>query len=319
MPHVPTDDRRLSRRTWVKSTLYPAAAAILGGQRGTSSSLLLASEPVTADSPALPEIIDTNVHLSRWAFRPLKYADTERLVEKLKRHRIAQAWAGNFDAVFTRQFDEVNRRTAEDCKRAGRGILVPVGTVNPAGPDWVEDLRRCDKDHEIRVIRLYPSYHGYSLSAEAFQDLLREATGRGMLVQIVIRMEDDRIHHPTLRIPPVDVSPLPDIVSQIPNVRVQLLNCGPVMRGRAFRELVKQPEVTYDIAAVEGQGQLRTLLDGQTDDEMQLPVERLMFGSHAPYFPVESALLKLFESRLTLQESVAIMNRNASATLSSVS
>jgi len=40
-------------------------------------------------------------------------------------------------------------------------------------------------------------------------------------------------------------------------------------------------------------------------------VERIVFGSHAPYFPLETALLKLVESPLGPEELQAIMRRNA--------
>jgi len=36
-----------------------------------------------------------------------------------------------------------------------------------------------------------------------------------------------------------------------------------------------------------------------------------MFGSHAPYFPVENALLKCFESPLSMDQLRAIMAGNA--------
>jgi hypothetical protein len=46
-----------------------------------------------------------------------------------------------------------------------------------------------------------------------------------------------------------------------------------------------------------------------------LPVERLLFGSHAPYFPIENALLKCFESPLSRPQMQAIFAGNASRLL----
>jgi hypothetical protein len=39
----------------------------------------------------------------------------------------------------------------------------------------------------------------------------------------------------------------------------------------------------------------------------RVPVERIVFGSHAPYFPVETAILKLIESPLDLQQLQSII------------
>jgi len=43
----------------------------------------------------------------------------------------------------------------------------------------------------------------------------------------------------------------------------------------------------------------------------RVPVERIVFGSHAPYFRVETAILKLIESPLDVQQLRAIMQGNA--------
>jgi predicted TIM-barrel fold metal-dependent hydrolase len=40
-------------------------------------------------------------------------------------------------------------------------------------------------------------------------------------------------------------------------------------------------------------------------------VERIVFGSHAPFFPCESALFKLFESPLDRRDLEKLMRGNA--------
>src|SRR6185369_3562981 len=105
---------------------------------------------------------------------------------KLKKHRITQAWAGNFEAVLHKNFDLANARLAEECRANGSGMLLPFGSVNPIWPDWEETLRRCHETYRMPGIRLYPNYHGYALDRPEFLALLGRATERGMLVQIAI-------------------------------------------------------------------------------------------------------------------------------------
>jgi hypothetical protein len=60
------------------------------------------------------------------------------------------------------------------------------------------------------------------------------------------------------------------------------------------------------------QGGVGRLIDGtHTSYREVVPVERLLFGSHAPFFPCESALLKLFESPLNLPQLELLMHANA--------
>ena len=299
------DGRAIDRRRFVQTLLLPAALPVAAALTGATP----AAEQTAA---AGPDIIDCNVHLFDWPFRKLKYAGTDALATKLRKHRITKAWAGNFEAVLHRQFDAANRRLAEECRSKGDGMFIPIGTVNPGGPDWEEDLRRCHEVHRMAGVRLYPAYHGYRLDHPDFAKLLAETAKRGLLVQIVLRMEDERCHHPALVIGAVDVGPLVEALKTVPQARVQLINSAGPLLGKNVDALVKETQVTFDIAAVEGNGGVGRLIEGKLYNYSgAIPVERLVFGSHAPFFPCESALMKLFESPLDLAQLEKLMHANA--------
>lgn len=296
----------MDRRSFVQAMMLPAALPVAAA---LADSAVQAAEPAAA---AGPDIIDCNVHLFDWPFRKLKYARTEALAAKLRKHRITKAWAGNFEAVLHTQFDAANRRLAEECRSKGEGMFVAIGTVNPGGPDWEEDLRRCHEAYRMAGVRLYPAYHGYGLDHADFTKLLAEAAKRGLLVQIVLRMEDERCHHPALVIGPVDVGPLVKLLPKLPQAKVQLINSGGRLLGNHVTSLVRETQVTFDIAATEGNGGVEQLTKGTNYSYTgAIPVERLAFGSHAPFFPCESALLKLFESPLDLDQLEKLMHANA--------
>src|SRR5262245_35524943 len=107
------DRQMLNRRSFVKASLIPAALAI---PEGPAMRPAQGDESQPEEPAAGPEIIDTNVHLFRWPFRGLKYDRTEALVRKLRRHRIAQAWAGSFEFVLHKQLDGSNRLLADECR-----------------------------------------------------------------------------------------------------------------------------------------------------------------------------------------------------------
>jgi uncharacterized protein len=303
------DRQLLDRRSFVKASLIPAALAIpvTPAKRPAQGTQSPPEQPATG-----PEIVDTNVHLFRWPFRGLKFDRTDALVRKLRRHRIAQAWAGSFESVLSKQLDAANRRLADECRERGDGLLIPFGSVNPVWPDWEEDLRRCHEQYRMRGIRLYPAYHGYLLDHPELLRLLASAARRGLFVQIVIRMEDERVHHPCVMAPVVSVSRLPEILVKVPEARVQLLNADTVFRSGRLRALIEQTRTTFDIAALEGDGGIGRLIDGTHPTYRgQVPLDRLLVGTHAPFFPCESALLKLFESPLDRQQLDKIMFANA--------
>jgi uncharacterized protein len=308
MKNNDSPSQTIDRRSFVKATIIPALplAAAMVSRRAQSA------EQAKEAEPAGPDIIDTNVHLFDWPFRKLKYARTDALVAKLKKHRIVQAWAGSFEAVLQKQLDGVNRRLADECRTRGQGMLIPIGSVNPAWPDWDEDLRRCHEQYGMPGIRLYPAYHGYAFDHPEFARLIAEAAKRGLLAQIVLRLEDERIHHVATNIPALNAGPLVDVLKKVSNAKVQLINSAGPLLGNNVPALVRDTQATFDIAATEGNGGVGKLIEGKNYSYRgAIPVDRLLFGSHAPFFPCESALMKLFESPLTLEQLQKLMSANA--------
>jgi uncharacterized protein len=253
-------------------------------------------------------IVDVNVHLSRWPFRRLPCDELPKLIEKLQAGGVTQAWAGSFDGVFHKDVAGANFRLAADCRKARPGMLLPFGTVNPTLPDWQEDLRRCHEEHKMPGIRIYPGYHGYGLDAPVLGELFAMAEDRGLIVQLVVRIEDIRMQHPLMRVPDVDVKPLPELVAAHPKLRVVVLDALKTVRGGSLDALIAAGQVYVEISMLEGVEGIANLLK-------HVPVERLLFGSHLPLFILESAVLKLQESELSAEQLDAITHGNAARLL----
>lgn len=235
-------------------------------------------------------IVDVHVNLSRWPFRRLRGDETPELVSMLRARGVTQAWAGSFDGLLHKDIAGVNERLAADCAR--NPMLIPFGSLNPKLPDWEEDLRRCHEVHRMPGIRLHPNYHGYTVDDPDFARLLALAAERRLLVQLVVKMEDERVHHPLLRVPPVDVSKLP----AVPNLRLMILNAS----------ASKSPPLAsaFDFAMLEGITGVAKLID-------QVGVDCVVFGSHFPFFTWESAEYKVRESGLDEAAARKVLSENA--------
>ena len=241
-------------------------------------------------------MIDVNVYLSRWPFRRVRGDEPAELAALLRKHGVTQAWAASFDALLHKDIAGVNARLAADCAAAGRSLLLPFGSVNPTLPDWQEDMRRIHEVHRMPGIRLHPNYHGYKLGDPVAAELLAAAARRGLIVQIALIMEDERTQHPLVRVPPVDPAPLAPLIRQMPQLKLMLLNAGLALKPI--------PGAYFDLAMLESPYAVDRLISAAGE-------ERAVFGSYAPFFYFESALLKLKQAALPPERARAISEENA--------
>jgi uncharacterized protein len=273
----------IDRREFLKASLATAAAGVAG---------LGAPGAAFAANPEPGNLIDVNVNLGRWPLRRLRYDDTAGLAAMLRRQGVTRAWAGSFECLLHKDMAGANARLAAECRREGKDLLLPFGSVNPKLPEWEEDFRRCVEEHRMPGLRLYPSYHGYKLDDPDFAKLLGMAAAKGLLVELALIMEDDRMMHPLLRIPVPDPAPLAGVIKQTLGLRLVIVNGLRTLRDKALADIANAGDVSVEIAMLDA-------LNGVGDVLASLPPGRLLFGSHAPLFYFESAALKLQESPLT--------------------
>lgn len=293
------------RRTFIKNLGATVALA-------TSDVFASSSSRHTAPGfrPVQGPIVDVNLYLGSWPLRQIPGEEPENIVTRLISYGVTEAWTGTYDGLLHKDVGSANARLVESCRRKGRKILLPFGSINPTQPDWREELRRCAEVHRMRGIRLHPNYHGYTLDDPRFAELLSDAANRRLIVQLALIMEDERMMHPLARVAPVDTTPLAALGKTLPSLRLVLLNSLRTLRARPLLELIATDQVFVEIATLEGVGGLETLLG-------QVPSARVLFGSHTPYYYFESSLFKLSESELKSSQVQSICAGNARNLLAS--
>jgi predicted TIM-barrel fold metal-dependent hydrolase len=286
--------------------------------------------------PADLPLIDVNITLGQWPTRRVPCDNIHTLTEKLHAHHVTQAWAAHYDGLFHSDLTEVNNRLALACTSrvplappvqsgaiAGspssapsnqnkaqpddkkQPQLVPFGSINPLAPNWESELDRCATVHKMPGIRLHPNYHNYTLDHPNFARLLKAAAERKLIVQLTVLMEDARMMHPLMRVPPVSLAPLEKLIPQIPDLRLVLLNAlQTASRTDQLYRLTSAGEVFVEIAMLETIAALETLVK-------DIPGECILFGSNTPSFYFEAAALKLQESLLPATHLRAISSENA--------
>lgn len=249
-------------------------------------------------------ITDTHVYFDRWPFRRLPDDDPHRLADRLAKNQIDQAWVASFDALLHRDVADVNNRLADACQKLDPARFLPFGAVHPLLPDWQEDLRRCAEVHHMRGVRLFPAYHGYALDHPHLDELWRLALLHRLVVQIVLNLEDPRTQHPLVTTQPVQLPPLLHRVTAAPAPPVVLLGLRDRQPADVLDRLAATDRVWFDFSMIDGVAGLRRFID-------HVGLGRVLFGSLAPLFYVESNVAKLRESELAAVERRAVGKENA--------
>ncbi len=259
-------------------------------------------------------MIDVNVFAGYWPFRRLIESSFARILSDFLREQgILCALMSPMEAVFCDDPQVANIALHDELpiyRQEGYPELFadtfPAFVLNPMLRHWQQSLRACcDKfEFKARAFKLHPNYHSYHLSDRAARELLIACgqTGRPVIVQM--RMQDTRSHHPLMQVPDVDINEVLEAAAATPQTQFVI---GGIKWGEASgkaNDINALPNVWLDISQCEVVDVLRRLI-------RLFGAKKLLFGTHAPFFYVKSALLKLEEARLTEEERALITERNA--------
>lgn len=247
--------------------------------------------------------IDVNASLGHWPFRKLSHNTAKGMVELMDGNGVTRAWVAMMDAIFYKDVQVANRDLAEAVK-GFEDRLTPVAVINPNFPAWEEDLAECVERLGMKVVRLYPNYHDYALSDGCFSALMAKASGYGLIVCIAVRASDERMHHWRVKVPATSPKPLGKIAAAHPRTPIIACNVSQGDLGGVEGGIAPHANIFVEISHIEG-------VNGVGELAAQIGAGHVLFGSHAPYLYLKSAVLKMQEADLSEGDRAAIFSGNA--------
>jgi predicted TIM-barrel fold metal-dependent hydrolase len=225
--------------------------------------------------------LDSDVLMGHYPFRQFPYdnRDPARLKHYLQSKGIARACVSSLHALFYTDPQQGNDEHLSIV--AGDDFFIPVAVVNPSLPNWRRGLEKSRQRYGVTMVRLTPSYHVYDLAAPLALECVQELASQGLLVSIVKRIEDERMHHPPMKVAAVANG---SILAAAAAVDHPLLIQGAYLGE--LSELATAPNLRFDIAFVE-------TIDTLARATQIVPPSRLLFSSHAPFFYPEAAISKV--------------------------
>lgn len=229
---------------------------------------------------------DASAFLGTWPFAGVPGFTHDGLIAEDQAVGIDGAALSPVEAVLQPEPMAANRRLlavlAERTPTAFTALAVPV--INPSLAGWESHFQECRQRGGtlLRAIKLAPNYHDYALDAPFVDDLAGACLAQNLTICLQVRMEDERMHHPAMRVAPVAPAAVTALASRHPLLRI--LVCGSYMAElTAYRDA---PTIQAELSFVESGMTLRDALQ-------RLGPERLLIGTHAPIHMIAANAAKL--------------------------
>ncbi|HYF50419.1 MAG TPA: amidohydrolase family protein [Planctomycetota bacterium] len=220
------------------------------------------------------KLVDVSGFLGNWPFRSVSRSAAE-LKADLKSVGVAQAWVSSVSAAFQYDPMQENERLAKSV--AGDDFFVSVAVINPAAEGFLRDAQQLLRQFNFRAVKLTPNYHGYTLDHPGVIELAKGHPQLPLCIQM--RLQDERGHHPLMKVPGVPAQAIVDLARKVPEARI--IACAPYLPE--LKILAQAPNVWAELSFCENGQSLNTALEHMTAD-------RLLFGSHAPlHYPAAEA------------------------------
>lgn len=252
-------------------------------------------------------IIDLNCDAGAYAFREYPVTTAAEVVAELQRFGITTAYVGSAPAITYVSPQPANERLLADLERVSGVEVRPTAVLNPEYPGAARDLRDC-ATMGFRALKLYPTYHGFDLLGHQTVALVEEAAALGWPVLLAARVEDERHHHPLMKVPALAMDKAVAFARNVAPATV-VLCAGTAAEIPTFLQGAQRENVLAEVSYVKGP------LNAIEDLVSRVGSERLVFGSHLPFSYAQTALAKVREAPIGEAAVQAILSGNAARVL----
>jgi uncharacterized protein len=249
-------------------------------------------------------LIDTSAFCGHWPFRRLPVRGTAEVKALLSAGGVTRAWVAPLEGVFYHDPMDANEELNSDLR--GDEFFVQCGVINVTLASFHRDALACLDELNCGAIKLFPNYHGYDLADARVKELAALAAEENLPLCIQMRMQDERGHHPLVKVPGVPALSVVALAQACPQTRI--LACGPYLNE--MKTLSGAPNIWCETSFAENGETLKNVLAAVAPG-------RLVFGSHSPMYYLAANVAKLNPEMAgaSAEQVAAISAANAAALL----
>ena len=233
--------------------------------------------------------MDFNGFVGNWPFFRVRYNTVEKLAQLHARCGIEGGIVSSLEAIFYQDPYEAELQLAKQLE--GTPYLHAL-TLNPMLPGWEDDLKRAVRDLGIKVVRMLPGFHGYTLQDPVMKTVAARLREYGLMLILTLRMRDERT---MWMIQPRNI-PLDELTAFLDNNRdiptlIAHVRAGEV--GQLAPQMQERENLFADISGFK---------DGlyALDKLAMAPETRghLVYGSGAPLMEMQATTMQIDTARI---------------------
>lgn len=246
-------------------------------------------------------IIDVNAFLGEWPFRNLR-GEVNTLLRLMAKCGVDIALVSSLNAVFYKDCEEANMWLWHDLQKT-RG-LAGICTINPSFPDSLEHLDECIDEMGMVGVKIHPNYHGYSLENDTVSQFFKECSKKNVPVIIPLRIQDERSHHPSSKVPPIPAAQAVSVAKKNPSLKIIICNA----RSNEISGILTKADSLNNLYITFSWVQSLNFIEKAV---RKVGCNRMLWGSNFPLNYMEPMLRQITESNIGDREKEKILAENA--------
>ena len=182
--------------------------------------------------------IDVNCLVGNWPFRKIRKITFNDLKSIHEVNNMEYGYVSSLNSIFYNDPFEGDQDLHEIIKGTPYKHVL---TVNPELTWFIDNIEEGIKLFDIKGVRIYPGYHGYTLDNQPVERLCRILAEKKLPLFITIRMEDERLNY-LFQPRGIDKAELSHFLESHPENTVILLSIryGEIMNILGIKEILKR-------------------------------------------------------------------------------
>ncbi len=255
------------------------------------------------------KMIDFCCDIGNYAFREWPADNVVSTLPLLERAGIDKAVVASINAITYVSPQPANEILMADIKANDPdGRLIPYAVLNPIYPGWEHDMEDC-REMGFKGLKLYPNYHGYQVDDPPALRMINKATEFGWPVMVTVRIEDERHHHPLMKVNPTPFNSIVWACRQAPDATIILSGGNSGETPNFLAATAELPNCYAELSYVKGP---ICALHGLVE---RFGSKQMLLGTHMPFVYPGCGIIKITEADISEEAIADITVNNAAAIL----